>query len=162
MRPLKILLLASIPATLWSQAVVEYGLGAAAAGTAGAAAGRSASGIAGAFANLTKALGGGDSPRAAAASNTPKAATTAAPKPAAPAKPAVVYEDAAGIKPGMERSELLSRFGEPAMKITAGADAESLVYAAKDGTVEVEMRGGKVESVHAKPKARQAAVVVLQ
>ncbi len=159
--------------------MVEYGLGVAAAGTAGAAAGGAgSSAIAGVFANLTKTL---NSANQAAPNATTQPAKSAAPKvktataqpvtadttaetalAPAPPKPVVVYEDPAGIKVGMEQSELLSRFGEPVMKVTTGQDAESLTYTARDRVFEVEMRDGKVYSVQPKSKPRQASVVLLQ
>jgi hypothetical protein len=184
MRKLRVLLLAGIPMAAWSQTLVEYGLGAAAAGTAGAAAGGAGgSAIAGVFANLTKTLNattnqavangstttqpakaGTARVRTATASPAATAATAevgAVPAPAPP-KPAVVYEDPAGIRTGMEQAELLSRFGEPMMKVTTGQDAASLTYDGKDRVYDVEVRDGKVYSVQPKSKPRQASVVSLQ
>jgi hypothetical protein len=186
MRKLRVLLLAGIPMAAWSQTLVEYGLGAAAAGTAGAAAGGSGgSAIAGVFANLTKTLNATASQAAANGSTTAQpakagtarvktaAASPAAASPAAaaeiapadapaPPKPVVVFEDPAGIKTGMEQAELLSRFGEPMMKVTTGQDAASLTYDGKDRVFDVEIRDGKVYSVQAKNKPRQASVMLLQ
>ena len=68
--------------------------------------------------------------------------------------PRWVYEDPAGIKTGMEQTELLSRFGDPAFKITSGANSASLTYESTDHRVEVEMRGG--QSVF-RPDEEQAA-----
>jgi hypothetical protein len=169
MRTLRILLLAGIPAAAWSQAVVEYGLGAAAAGTAGAG-NKAGRGIGGVFSNLGKTLNSATGSQAGAAAATTgstqttaaKAQAKAATAKAAPTKPAVVYEDPAGIETGIEQAELLTRFGEPAMKVTSGAASESLLYESKDRSVDVEMRSGKVYSVHIKNKARQSAVVSLQ
>jgi hypothetical protein len=180
MRKLRILLLAGIPIAAWSQTMVEYGLGVAATGTAGAAAGGAGgSAIAGVFANLTRTLNSTNNQAAANASTTQPAKagaakvktatassaataeTTTAPAPATP-KPVVVYEDPAGIKTGMEQAELLSRFGEPMMKVTTGQDAASLTYDAKDRVYDVEIRDDKVYSVQPKGKPRQASVMVLQ
>jgi hypothetical protein len=167
MRKLRILLLAWIPAAAWSQAVVEYG--AAASATAGANA-KTAGGIAGALSNLGKKLNTASDAKSEAKTDSAAASTTQAPKAAvanakagtaqpvvpaeaAPAKPAVVYEDPAGITEGMEQAELLRRFGEPAFKVSGGA-GESLSFDCKDGHVDVEMRGGKVYSVRNKSKSR--------
>ena len=169
MRTLRILLLAGIPMAAWGQAVVEYGLGAAAAGTAGAG-NKAGRGIGEVFSNLGKTLNsatGSQAGTAAATSGSTQSTTaktqakTETPK-AAPTKPAVVYEDPSGIETGMEQAEVLSRFGEPAMKVASGAARESLLYESKDRSVDVEMRSGKVYSVHIKNKARQSAVVSLQ
>jgi hypothetical protein len=59
----------------------------------------------------------------------------------------------------MAWDELLSRFGEPAMKVTSGASSESLTYENKERSVDVEMRGGKVYSLKVKNRYRQSAVV---
>ena len=150
---------------------------------AGAPGQRAGSNIGGIFSNLTRTLnaakevqparvGGGSQPASQGASpsgikppaaGTPPAdsATAAPPEPAAPPKPAIVYEDAAGIRPGMERAELVRRFGDPAMQITTGPGCESLTYTAKSGPVEVELRDGKVATVRTKEKPKQSAVVRL-
>jgi hypothetical protein len=77
-------------------------------------------------------------------------------------KPAVVYEDPAGIKIGLDQAELISRFGEPTMRVTTGSDGASLTYDVKERIYEVEVRMGKVYSVQAKSKPRQAVVMMLQ
>jgi hypothetical protein len=177
MRTLGILLLAGMTTAAFSQTLVEYGLGTAAAGTAGAA-GAGGGGISGVFSNLSKTLNtttdraakaGTAAPAKAATPKAKPAATAqaapaaeAAPAPAEPPKPAVVYEDPAGIKVGMERAELLSRFGEPVMKIMTGGASESLMYDTRESAVDVEMRSGKVYSVRAKSKPKQQSVVTLQ
>ena len=172
MRKLRFLLLAAIPAAAWSQAMVEYGLGAAAAGSAGAGGvGRGMSGI---FNSLSKTLGTATEGQTGAASTTQSTRTatskakagaaqpSATALPAEPPKPAVVYEDPAGITTGMGWGELLSRFGEPAMKVTSGAASESLTYETKERSVDVEMRGGKVYSLKVKNRSRQSAVVYVK
>ena len=182
MRMLRVLILAGISSALWGQAMVEYGLGIAAAGTAGAPGQAAGKGLTGIFANLQKTLNAtteaataattGSAPATAAvpakrtaAVRSSRRAPTVAPaaqQPAEPPKPAVVYEDPVGITAGMERSEVLSRFGEPAMKITSAGGRESMTYRTKERTVEVELRDGKVASVQNKAKPRQTAVVILQ
>jgi hypothetical protein len=161
-----ICVLAAVPATSFGQAVVEYGLGAAAAGTASVGPRGAAQGIAGALSNLTKTLNAGKESRAAslpagpaspASTASPVAATSAAES----AKPALVYENPAGIRAGMEAAELLRRFGEPAMMVTSGPGQQSLTYEGGEARFEVEMRDGKVATVQKKSKPRQAAVVKL-
>ena len=184
MRMLRFVLLAGISSTVWGQAMVEYGLGIAAAGTAGAPGQAASRGLTGIFSNLQKTL---NTTTEAATAPAPSPATQSAPaaapakrnaavrprqksataspaantEPAEPPKPAVVYEDPAGITAGLERAELLSRFGEPAMKITTSG-GESMTYRAKERTYEVEVRGGKVASVQSKSKPKQSAVVILR
>jgi hypothetical protein len=181
MRLLRFVLLGGVSATMWGQAMVEYGLGIAAAGTAGAPGQAASRGIAGIFSNLQKTLNstaesakapaaGAPAPAAApkrtAGVRPPQTAAVTPPQanaqPAEPPKPAVVHEDPAGITVGLDRAELLSRFGEPAMKITAAAGRESMTYQAKDGNIEVEMRDGKVAAVQSKAKPKHTAIVVLQ
>jgi hypothetical protein len=176
---LRFVLLGGISATMWGQAMVDYGLGVAAAGAAaapGQAAGRALGGI---FLNLQKTLNSTSeaamTPSSAAApapAQTRRGARTAQPgaavrrqansEPAEPPQPAVVYEDPGGITVGMERAELLSRVGEPAMKITAAAGRESMTYQVKDRSIELELRDGKVASVQSKTRSRQPAVGILQ
>ena len=158
----KLYLIAAIaPALLPAQALVEYGLAAAAAGNAGAASRNAAGGIGGALSNLTRTLNAGQPAATSTAPRTSTAGVSATQTAPAPAKPEVVYEDAAGIQPQMERAELIRRFGPPAMSITGGPDSESMTYDSKAGTVEVEMRNGKVATVQSKAKPKQSAVVVL-
>jgi hypothetical protein len=180
---LRFVLLGGISATMWGQAMVEYGLGIAAAGTAGAPGQAASRGIAGIFSNLQKTLNSTAEAAKAPAAGAPAPAPavqpkrtagvrpgqsaamappTANPEPAEAPKPTVVYEDPAAITVGLERAELLSRFGEPAMKITASAGRESMTYQTKDGNIEVEVRNGKVTAVQGKAKPKQTAVVVLQ
>jgi hypothetical protein len=180
-----VLLLAGTPA-VWGQATVEYGLGAASVGTAGAGHATSKA-LTGIFQKVTETLNSVDHSKppmpAAPQFNTTMipltggavsrmtpgaaAATPAQPaviviRPAEPPKPAVVYEDPAGIQVGMERAELVRRFGEPTMGITTGAGREAFTYETKDRRLELELRDGKVASVASKTRPKQTAVVVLQ
>lgn len=148
------------PGALLGQAMVEYGLGAAAAGTAGASNKAAGKGIAGIMSNLGKTLDSANKAQPAAATATPAPAAKAPAVALVPPKPAVTYEDPALIAVGLERAELLQRFGEPAMKITS-AGGESLTYETKDRRWEVEVRDGKVASVESKLRAKQSAVVVV-
>ncbi|MEK7409387.1 MAG: hypothetical protein AAB225_30345 [Acidobacteriota bacterium] len=84
-----------------------------------------------------------------------------APKPA----PAIEYADPAGITVGLERAELLRKFGEPSMKTAASDGAETWFYTPpnRDGIV-ATLCDGKVTAVSPAPKPKQetAAVVILQ
>ena len=153
-------MVAAAPELLPAQAFVEYGLATAGSGVAGAPGQRANRAISGVFSSLTKTL---DAAKEGAAAVPPPAqpsgpaTASVAPKRAAPA---VTYEDPAGIREGMEQAELLRRFGPPAMQITTGAGQESLTYAARDRSVEVEIRNGKVASVATKTKPKQQSAVV--
>ncbi len=164
------LLLATVCPTAVGQAVTEYGLGAGRAATTTAPAGKIASGISGAIANLSKAAGV-DSGTAApgSASPTPAAPRTAAHKsgrrvqtkqstlaakaatpeappatPPTPAAPAPVYEDPQQIQPGIEYNELLRRFGPPSMSVTTESGTSMLWYSSGNGNYQVEVKDGKV------------------
>ena len=158
------LVIMASPALLPGQAMVEYGLATAGSGVMGAPGQRASRSIGGVFSNLTKTLDAAkeaqDIKPAAAVPPSGQANATA---PAKPVLPAATYEDPAGIQKGMDRAELLRRFGEPSMQITTGGGEESLTYAVKDRRVEVELREGKVASVETKTKPKpQSAVVLLQ
>lgn len=142
--PISVLLLAGVPGSAAGQAIVEYSLGAARAATMAAPAKNAGKGIGAAFDRLNQALGQGK----AEASSAQSTAGTPGVEPAKKAaKPAVVYEDPAGIKVGMEYAELIRRFGEPSMKITSGTGQQVLSYMTADNTIDVELRGGRVASV---------------
>jgi hypothetical protein len=151
-----------MPAALPGQAMVEYGLGAAAAGTAGAANQSAGKGIAGIMSNLGKVLDSATKAQPAAAATAPAPAAKAPAAAPAPPKPAVTYEDPGKITAGLDSAELLQRFGEPAMKVTSGGGRESLTYETKERRWQIEVRDGKVESVESKRRAKQSAVVILQ
>jgi hypothetical protein len=81
-------------------------------------------------------------------------------KPEAPAK--LTAPDPDQIKPGMDREELIRKFGPPAMKTSATEDShavETWWYGGGSQTVEVKLVDGKVRSA-ASPKP-DAAVAVL-
>lgn len=172
MRIGSVLLLAALPAAVWAQATVEYGLGVAATGTAGAHAQTTGKSIGGIFLNLTKTLNSVNDAQEKANHGSPSAAplprksaaaeAVVVQQPAEPApKPAVTYEDPAGIQKGMDRAELVRRFGEPAMQITSGA-GQSLTYEGNQRRYEIEMRDGTVASVESKARPKQAAAIVLR
>jgi len=77
------------------------------------------------------------------------------------AKPAIIYEDAAGIRRDMDRAELLRRFGAPSMRITDSPGHEALTYESKGGRVEVDLCDDKVADVQLRSKPKQESAVVL-
>lgn len=154
------------------QAMVEYGHAAGTSGVAGAAGGK----------NIGKSLGAvfdktgrtlqtaGQSsaataakpaetarPAAAAHSSEPTSEPTAAPAKPAAALPAV---DPAAIAPGLDRQELLAKFGKPSMQLTStdGADEVEKLYYRRAGheIVVVTLRNGKVASVSPPAQTAQA------
>jgi hypothetical protein len=151
------------------QSVVEHSL-ATAAGAAGAAAGKGAGkSIGGVFDKLAKTLDSAAKPASQTATRNSKPVTTATD--IVPAKePAAAREfpDPQGITVGLEREELIRKFGEPSMKTTDVRDAqlvETCWYTpAKFGAVVVTLRDGKVTAVapQSPPKPQNPAVVVLQ
>ena len=171
------LALVALPVAASAQAIAESAVGAARSGAAGAPGKNVSKSITGVFSNVAKTLEtAAEAKPASAAPAPPKpvaaakmkadavepARSEAAAKPAEPPAPAVTYEDPAGIKTGMERSELVSRFGEPSMKVVTGAGRASLTYEVNDRRVEVELRDGKVTSIQSRVKPKQATAVVLQ
>ena len=152
-----------------AQPVVEHSL-ATAAGTAGAAAGKGVGkSMGGVFDTLGKTLEKAGTSGAETATSRSKPVTTAsAAVPATKPKPAREFPDPKGITVGLEREELIRKFGEPSMKTTDTQEAqlvETCWYtAAKSGAVVVTLRDGKVTEVtpESTPKRQNAAVVVLQ
>lgn len=147
--------LVAFPGTVAAQAIVEAGLGAGRAAITTAPAGGLGKGIGGAFGNLDKALNPGK---------------TAAGSPAAPSRGreqaravvpilALAYEDPGRVRAGMHYGELMWRFGPPAMEIATEAGAKTLGYTARDGSVQLDVKGGKVVSVE-KVTPPQSAVVL--
>jgi len=134
--------------TAAGQASVEAGLGAARAATTTAPAagiGKSMSGLAG---SLDKAVKGG---KTGADGSTTVTTVRVHPTPSASARPAVHWEDPSGIEAGLSYTELVRRFGPPAMEIT-GEEGTSLSYAGKAGIVQLQVKDGKVALIE-KPKS---------
>jgi hypothetical protein len=131
--------------TAAGQATVEAGLGAARAATSTAPAaglGKSMSGLAGA---LDKAL----KPGQPAAETRPAAKTS--PEPEAKPAAATKWEDPGGIETGLSYTELVRRFGPPALEIS-GEAGRSLTYMGKSGTFHVAVENDQVTGVR-KPKS---------
>lgn len=148
-----VLAIALVPFAAHGQAVAEYGIAAAGLSTGAVAAKGLKAGAAGALTKLEKA----SDPKGVVSSGAPAAGnartrspkTTATPTKAAaelaPVEPpAANYEDASGIKAGIEYSEVIRRFGPPALEITAGPSSKILSYHGKNGPVQVELSEGKV------------------
>jgi hypothetical protein len=151
-------LLLLLPALAGAQAMVEYGAGVARGGVTGAAAG---SGV-GKSTGTVFDKAGQTLKYAAKPSNAKYPIITASdPKlvapPAARVPPPEVANnpvlDPAEVKEGLERQELIDKFGKPSMKITMmdGSDVvERLLYRAPSrDTVLVIVRNGKVASAQA-------------
>jgi hypothetical protein len=153
-------LLLLLPALAGAQAMVEYGAGVARGGVTGAAAGSGVGKSTGTVFNkagqtmkyAAKSAGGNAKYPIATPSDPKLAARPAAPVP----QPEVANNpvlDPAEVKEGLERQELLDKFGKPSMKITMmdGSDVvERLLYRAPSrDTVLVIVRNGKVASAQA-------------
>lgn len=157
------ILLAAFGASGYGQAMVEYGLGVGRAGVAGAAAGKKMGNAAGSV--LNKAAGTLEKSGTAASAQAAPAAKPAKPAektevaaaaPAAtPAPSAPAAVDASAIQPGLERQELLAKFGKPSMKLTkvdGGEMVEKFWYKGPGReTVIVTLRNGKVAEVTPPP-----------
>jgi hypothetical protein len=147
-----LVILAACASMLRGQAMVEAGLGAARAATSTAGAKEAGKSIAGAFANLDKAL----KPAAQAQSDT--TIVPAAGKVSAPEAPKKTYEDIAKAKTGLSYEELVDRFGPPAMEVTGQSGGKTMTYG-KNGSTRIEIEDGKVASI--KTASPQQAVFTL-
>ena len=161
-------LLAALCPIAAAQAVVEYGLGAGRAATTTAPARSLGKQIGGVFDSLNKAVKAGEDQAApagnsSAASKRSTAAVPAGKKTASTAVPpaAPTYEDPRHIQAGAGYEEMVRRFGPPSMEITTGPGGRTVSYAAREGTVAVEVENDKVVTVTT-PGARQSAVVLPQ
>ena len=121
-------------ASLYAQAAVEYGLGASRAATSAAPAAGVGKAVAGALTNLDKTI------KSAAKTSSETIVLPRETKPAAPAKK---YEDIAKAEVGLDYSELLDRFGPPAMQITGEDGIRKLTY----GATKVQIKDGKVLAI---------------
>ena len=154
-------LLAVLPALVAAQAITESVIGSAkAAATTAPAAQAAGKAIGAGFEKLGEVLqdaagatgakpaAGPAQTKSAPASRTAVSRRRAAPSAAKPVPtPAITYEDAAGIKEGMEYDEVMRRFGPPAMKFTSGPGDELLTYASNDQSLDVKMVNGKVTGI---------------
>jgi hypothetical protein len=142
--------------TLYGQAAVEAGLGAARAVTSTAPAAGLGKSIGGAFGSLDKALKSGQSAdQPATEVIVVRSSSTAA----APKDPAKTYEDIRKAEAGMEYDELVRRFGPAAIVMAGEGGIRKLSYPGKDGSTQVEVKDGKVLAVNA-PKPQPGVLVL--
>jgi hypothetical protein len=162
-------LLAGWPVVAYSQTVAEHALvtaGSSAAATASRSAGKAVGAV---FDKLGKTLDkSGKSGAQAVAGKTQPVKAGAGPAAPVKTEPLREFADPTGITVGLERRDLIEKFGEPTMKTsdTQGAElVETYWYtpARRDGVV-VTLRDGKVTVVApaAKEKQQSASVIVLQ
>ena len=135
--------LAALPACLIGQTMVEHAIISGGTATAGASGRRASRAMRAALKNAGGRLDTAAKSRSVIVPVAPSAAKPEAT--AAVPKTAHIYEDPAGIKPGMSAAELTKRFGEPSMTITGENGEQTLYYARKDGVrTPVHVSGGKV------------------
>ena len=137
-----VLAMAACASILRGQAVVEYGLGAARAATTAAGANEAGKGVAGAFANLDKAL----KPAKSEAGSTTTTTTTVLSSKDADA-PKKTYEDISKAEAGLTYDDLVRRFGPPSNETSGAAGKRVLTYG-RYGLTKVEVVEGKVTAVN--------------
>ena len=130
-----------ITSTLYGQAAVEAGLGAARAVTSTAPAAGLGKSIAGAFGTLDKTL---KTDKPATEVITVRSSST----PPAPKTPARTYEDIRKAEIGMEYETLIERFGPAALEMAGEGGIRKLTYPGKEGSTQVEVKEGKVLAVN--------------
>jgi len=154
-------LVIALPLGAYSQAMVEYTLGVGRAAAGAPAAKKAGEATAAALEKLGKTLeqGGQAAPKSAARS-------PEAPQTRRAGRPLGPFADPAGITVGLDRQELLRKFGEPRMRTTGGAEgAETCWYTSGTGdSFAVTVRDGKVTAVTSEPKKKpeSSAVVIVQ
>ena len=126
--------------------------------------------IGGVFESLNKTIEQGGQAKAATAAPAPASKASVSLKPPASNAPAVperpkVDFDPAKVTIGMDRSEVVDKFGEPAMKVSNGAGADTSWYTTPNGdSVSIIFTAGKVSAV-SKPqrlKTERVSAVVLK
>ena len=158
-----VLLAVALPAAVLGQALVEYTLGVGRAAAAAPAAKRAGDATAATLEKLGKTMGQAGQVAAKTTGRAP--ALGDAQKPRGPLGP---FADPAQITVGLERGEVLRRFGEPSMKTTdtQGKElVETFWYSLRErDPVVVTLRDGKVAAVSANPPAKpqNTAVVIVQ
>lgn len=149
------------PLVAWGQAMVEYSLGVGRAAMTAPAMKKAGEASAATFKKLGETLGQGGQAQAQVYAGAPEALV-----PYHFDRPLGPFADPGTITVGLDRQELLRKFGEPRMKTTGGADgAETCWYPSGTGdSFVVTVKDGKVTAVAAEPKQQQAsaAVVILQ
>jgi len=142
-----------------AQDMVEHA-GASSAATSGTATKAVGKGAASALEKAIKTLDRGAA--ASPASGTVTTVTTVLPAPSQKPEPApkLAAPDPALITAGMDRQELIRRFGQAAMKTTGSEDsdtAETWWYGSGDDTVTVKLLDGKVRSVSPPARGKPSA-----
>jgi hypothetical protein len=134
-----------------AQSAVEYTLGA----------GRSA-GAAGGLSKVAKRVADVTDRAAGQIGKSTELGKWTPPKPAGQAEPKPKFEEPSNIAEGIPLNELLRRFGEPEMKVSASDAGTKYWY----GSIMVIVRNDKVASVSKpeppKPEAAKAGLVVIQ
>jgi hypothetical protein len=150
-----------VPLGAWCQAIVEYSLGVGRAAMTAPAMKKAGEASAATFKKLGETLGKGSEAQAQVYAGAPET-----PVPYHFDRPLGPFADPATIAVGLDRQELLRKFGEPRMKATGGADgAETCWYPSGTGdSFVVTVKEGKVSAVALEPKKQQASagVVILQ
>jgi len=142
----------------YGQAIVGYGLNTGRAAVAGAAsANKTGKATAAAFEKAARGLNDANANASAAKPAAGQSAVAQAPAAAAPAKPAEAEKtpsepvEVAGPSMGLERDELLKKFGKPSFKLTNqdGSDLVEKYWYKSSGRekVVVTLRNGKVAAV---------------
>ncbi len=151
--PLIVCAVLAFSVSAYGQAMVGYGLNTGRAGVAGAAANKAGKATAGTFDKAAQTLNkaGANASANAAKPSVAQAPAAAPAKPPETEKPASAPVDVAALTTGMEREELLQKFGKPSMKLTNGDGpdvVEKYFYKSADGNkVVVTLRNGKVVAV---------------
>ncbi|HLY17176.1 MAG TPA: hypothetical protein VKR61_08115 [Bryobacteraceae bacterium] len=141
----------AVTGSLLGQALVEHAVTSGAAATATAPLTQIGKKIGAAVGNTGKTLDKAK-PQITTPGAAPKGAPVTESASAEPLKPAVTYEDPAGIQVGMGYSEVIRRFGRPGTMITGEDGAETLWYTgnAPGGELRVIVRDNKVVSLAAR------------
>ncbi len=152
---------------LAAQAVVEYGLGAARAGTTTAPIRGLAKGIGDAVGNLEKSMdkttivdtGAPASPARRTGSDKVTPGKSASARTAPQSVPLPSYEDPKGIETGMASAELVKRFGPPSLAVSEAGGVHTCTYRGKEGVYELDVKDGKVARITVL-RVAQAAVTL--
>ena len=147
----------------YGQTIVEHSAATAGASTAAAGAKGAGKSIGGVFRGLSETLDKAGAPKGNG--STPPAATvttlSAPSKPTAKPVPASNPIDPSQLAEGLDRDELIARFGEPVLQLSEMRNSqlvERLWYnTAASDQVEIKLIGGKVASVRPPASKKQEA-----
>jgi hypothetical protein len=136
----------------YGQTIVEHSLATAGASTAAAGAKGTGKSIGGVFRGLSETLDKAGT--AKANGSTPASATVTAvsapSKPTAKPVPASKPIDPSQVTEGLDRDELIARFGDPVLQLSESSNSqlvERLWYKTASDQVEIKLIGGKVASI---------------